>query len=265
MLLSVITPSFNQAAFLPETLASVREAASLAAPHEIEHWVQDGGSTDGTKAILEAQSFAGWESAPDQGQAQAINLGWSRCSGEVMTFLCSDDLWEPGALPRVLEVFATHPEVDVVYGDFFFLEGTTGWKRRKTAGPWSRERLFSEGNFISQPATFWRRQVYEKFGGLDESLRYVLDFEYWLRISASTTWHYLPEPLAAARLHPDAKTSAQLTAMCWEGVRMQKRYHSSWKPFFHALRMQLYGAAFYRLKRHILQRLAPVRGVNTER
>lgn len=256
MKLSVATPSFQQGRFLGETLASVRRAAELLGPGDaIEHWVQDGGSTDETLQLLQEQTFARWESAPDRGQAHAVNLAWQHCTGDVLCFLCSDDLWESENIPRVLETFRRHPQVDVVYGDYFFLEGSTGWKRLKRAEPWSAERLHVR-NFLSQPAVFFRRWVYEKFGGLDESLRFCLDHEYWLRIAPETRWYYLPEPLAAMRLHPDAKTSAQLPTAWWEGARMLQRYGRNWGAYWGALRMQIYGQHLYRLRRQLLQWVA---------
>ncbi len=248
MKLSVITPSFNQGVFLPETLRSVRDAAEFARGHEVEHFVVDGGSTDGTPDVLRGQTFARWISEPDGGQAAAINRGMRETAGDVMAWLCSDDLYEPNTLRRVLDAFARNPQVDVVYGDYFFLEGDTGWKRPKVAGPWSYARLL-RGNFISQPATFWRRRVFEKFGGLDESLRYCLDHEYWLRIARDTRWLYLPERLAVMRLHADSKTCSQLAPMWWESARMQSRHGVGMRPWLAALAMQIYGQHYYRMKR----------------
>lgn len=259
MRLSVATPSFQQGEFLAETLASVRRTAELLpAPDSIEHLVQDGGSTDQTLSLLQAQSFAQWVSAPDRGQAHAVNLAWSRASGDLLAFLCSDDLWESEAIPEVLEIFRAHPEVDVVYGDYYFLEGKTGWKRLKTAEPWSPARLHHH-NFISQPTVFFRRWVFEEFGGLDESLHFCLDYEYWLRISRRTNWFYLPKPLASMRLHPDAKTSAQLPRAWWEGAHMMQRYGRNWGAYWAALRMQLYGHWLYQSRRRILQMIARYR------
>ncbi len=252
MKLSVITPSLNQAQFLPATLESVRHTAALIRPHTVEHIVRDGGSTDGSIAILQDQQFAQWTSTSDQGQADAINQGWRAASGDIFCYLCSDDLFEADNVAHALEIFERDAAVDVVYGDYFFLEGDSGWKRLKKAGPWSRERLL-RGNFISQPATFWRRRVYERYGGLDTSLRYCLDHEYWLRISEGTVWSYLPQPLATMRLHSDSKTCSQLVAMWWESAAMQRRYHDLPHARLSALRMQLYGHHFYRMKRAFFQ------------
>jgi glycosyltransferase involved in cell wall biosynthesis len=247
--LSVVTPSFNQAAFLPETLCCVRQAAALCGENRITHLIQDNASTDGTVGILQKQRFAQWESTPDHGQAHAINCGWQKAQGDILTYLCSDDLWIPKAIPAVLDAFAQHPEIDVIYGDYYFLEADSGWLRKKEAGTWSRARLLREGNFISQPATFWRRRVYERHGGLDETLLYCLDHEYWLRISTDTTWHYLARPLGVMRLHPDAKTARAIGCMAMESARMQTRYHTAWQPWWSAWNMRLWGCHYYRAKR----------------
>jgi glycosyltransferase involved in cell wall biosynthesis len=255
MLISIVTPSLNQGPWIGDTLRSVWEAARGL---DVEHWVMDGGSTDDTRKILEGQDFARWVSEPDDGQTDAINRGLARCSGEIQTYLCADDLLEPEALTRVVEAFTKHPEVDVVYGDGYFLESDSGWKRRKKAGPYSWDRLRA-GNFLIQPAVFWRRRVFEKFGPFDASLRYCMDHEYWLRIGAGTRWLYLAEPLATCRLHADAKTSRALAAAWKEAAAMQARYGLYGKPRWDALWMAVAGQHYYRLKRAIFARVGRLR------
>ncbi len=252
MKLSVITPSLNQGEFIKETLASVRAAAERAADHSVEHLVIDGGSTDQTLEILSGQSFAKWQSGPDDGQSDAINKGLEQATGDILSYLCADDLVEACAYRNVLRIFEDHPDVDVVYGDYYFLEGDSGWKRGKQAGEFSLARLH-RCNFVSQPSTFWRRQVFETHGGFDTTLQYCMDHEYWLRIAPQTRWHYLPSPLAAMRLHSDAKTASRLAPMWWESAAMTRRYFSSPHPWLQALAMQVYGQHYYRLKRRWFQ------------
>jgi glycosyltransferase involved in cell wall biosynthesis len=251
MSFSIVTPSLNQGRWIAETLRSVREAAEGL---EVEHWVMDGGSTDTTPDILAGQNFARWVSEKDDGQSDAINRGLQRCSGEILSYLCADDLLEPDALIRVAEAFKKHPDADVVYGDGYFLESDSGWKRRKNAGPYSWERLRS-GNFLLQPAVFWRRRVYEQFGPFDVNLRYCMDHEYWLRIGAETRWIYLAEPLATCRLHADAKTSRALAPAWREAADMQARYGLRWKPRLDALWMTVAGQHYYRFKRAIFAQI----------
>jgi glycosyltransferase involved in cell wall biosynthesis len=251
MRFSVVTPSLNQGPWVAETLASVRSNADGL---DVEHWVMDGGSTDQTVAILRDQDFARWVSAPDGGQTDAINQGLARSTGEILGYLCADDLLEPGALAAVREVFARKPDADVVYGDGYFLESDSGWKRRKTSGEFSWERL-RRGNFLLQPAVFWRRAVLERFGPLDDRLRFCMDHEYWLRIGAQTRWVRLDRPLATCRLHADAKTSRALAPAWREAAVMQARYGIVWRPRLEAWWMTLAGQHYYRGKRFLFARI----------
>ncbi len=254
MKLSVITPTLNQAQFLPATLESVRTATARAPQLEVEHIVRDGGSTDGTIDILAAQDFTKWVSEPDSGQTEAINKGLLQATGDIFCYLCSDDLLEPDSLKLVADRFLAVADADFVYGDYYFLESDSGWKRRKIAGEYSTARLHKQ-NFLSQPATFWRAAVQKKFGPFDQSLRYCMDHEFWLRASQQTKWEYIPEPLASMRLHADAKTSAGLSSMWWESARMQARYGHGIKPYLEAIWMTLCGQYYYRLKRLMFRTL----------
>lgn len=255
MLFSLVTPSLNQGPWIAETLRSVRLAATGL---EVEHWVIDGGSTDDTVPLLQGQDFARWISEPDRGQTDAINKGFARCHGEIFGYLCADDCLEENALRTVAETFARNPAADVVYGDGYFLESDSGWKRRKNAGAFSWPRL-QRGNFLIQPAVFWRRRVFERFGEFDASLRYCMDHEYWLRIGRTGHWEYLPIPLAVCRLHADAKTSRALAPAWREAAAMQARYGLIWKPRFDALWMTLAGQHYYRLKRTLFARIGHLR------
>jgi glycosyltransferase involved in cell wall biosynthesis len=248
MKLSVITPSLQQARYLGECLASIRAAAAQAAPHEVEHIVIDGGSDDGTVDLLRPHADIRWVSEKDTGQSNAINKGLALATGEILAYLCADDLYEPSAVRKIMEAFAEHPEADMVYGDYFFLEGDSARKRRKSAASFRPDRLHRR-NPLGQPAVWWRRRVYEKFGGFDESLHFCMDHEYWLRLGTNVRWHYLPEPLAVSRLHADAKTSRQLPAMWRETARMLTRDGWRAKPWWDAFAMAAWGRHYYLLKR----------------
>jgi glycosyltransferase involved in cell wall biosynthesis len=248
MKLSVITPSLNQARYLGECLASVRTAAAQAAPREVEHIIIDGESTDGTLDLLRATSDIRWISKPDTGQSQAINKGLVMASGDVLAYLCADDLYEPSAIRLALDAFEAGTAIDVVYADYYFLEGESGRKRRKSAANFSPADLRNR-NPLGQPAVWWRRRVYEKFGGFDESLHYCMDHEYWLRLGTHVRWQYVPEPLAVSRLHADAKTSRQLPAMWRETARMLTCGGWRLKPWWDALAMAVWGRHYYMLKR----------------
>ena len=248
MKLSVITPSLNQARYLGECLDSVRRAAAQATPHEVEHIIVDGGSSDRTLDLLRARNGVRWISEPDRGQSHAINKGLSMASGDILAYLCADDLYEPDAVRAVMDVFAADSNIDIVYGDFYFLEGDSGRKRRKSAASFRPANLHNS-NPLGQPAVWWRRRVYERLGGFDESLHYCMDHEYWLRLGTKVRWHYIPEPLAVSRLHSDAKTSRQLPAMWSETACMLTRDGWRLKPGWNAFAMAAWGRHYYMLKR----------------
>ena len=249
---SIVTPSLNQGPFLRECLDSVQAAASSAGV-PVEHLVVDGGSSDQTLNILRSQNIARWISEPDNGQTDAINKGLQQTTGEIVSYLCADDLLEPSSLSLILSAFGNDPCADVVYGDAYFLE--SGWRRKKTAGPFSQSRLV-KGNFLIQPAVFLKRQVFEKFGVFDAGLKFCMDHEFWLRISGDTRWKYVGAPLACSRLHSDAKTWSQLPA-AWEEARlMQVKYGIRWRPLRDAIWMRTLGCHYYRMKRLLFARIA---------
>jgi len=252
---SVVTPSLNQGAFIGECLESVRIAAARAGA-DVEHIVMDGGSTDRTLDVLRGQDAAKWVSGADAGQTDAINKGLAMSSGGIVSYLCADDLLEPDAFALVGAAFENDPTADVVHGDAYFLE--EGWKRRKRSGEFSEQRL-RRGNFLLQPAVFLRRAVIENHGPFDPSLRFCMDHEFWLRIASSTRWAYVPAPLASCRLHADAKTWSQLPDAWDEARRMQSRHGIRWRPLRDALWMRLLGCHCYRLKRHLIARMAKSR------
>lgn len=248
MKISIVTPSLNQARYLVECLDSVDACAAEAAPHHVEHIVIDGGSADGSVDLLRSRTNIRWVSEPDRGQSDAINKGLATAGGDVLAYLCADDLYEPCALRRVLGIFAQDESADVVYADYFFLEGDSGRKRRKSAAGFDPGRL-RDTNPLGQPAVWWRRRVYERFGGFDESLRFCMDHEYWLRLGTNVRWVYVGEPLAVSRLHSGAKTSRHLAAMWRETARMLTRDGWRFKPWWDAFAMAAWGCHYYRLKR----------------
>lgn len=203
MKVSVVTPSFNQARFLRRTLESVAAQAPVA----LEHVVFDAASTDGSVAILrDFRPAVRWHSGPDRGQAHAVNKGIAATDGEVVAWLNSDDVYYPGALARVVAAFEAHPEVDVVYGMADHIDEADRAFEAYPTEPWNPGRL-EERCFICQPAAFFRRRAVEAHGALDESLRYCMDYEYWLRLGrAGARFLYLPEKLAGSRLYGENKT-----------------------------------------------------------
>ena len=230
-LISVITPSFNQAAFLPICLASV---AGQDYPH-LEHIVMDGGSDDDSPAILarHAGQLAHWESRPDGGQADAVNAGMRKATGDIVGWLNADDVYFPRTLSLVAEFFARNPDIDVVYGSAVLMDAKLNFLGPQLAvEPFDEFRLRNRNNFIPQPTVFMRRPLWEQIGGLDTSLHYGLDWDLWCRLAArGARFANLPHFLAVNRLHEKAKTSIGKKERLRELYTIWKR-HGSGSPVF---------------------------------
>lgn len=223
---SVIVPSFQQGEFLERTLRSVLDQDYA----DVEVIVQDGGSTDESVGIL--KRYGGrlrWESKRDNGQSAAINEGMRKATGEFLCYLNSDDVFCGGALRRVADFFASHRGADVVYGLADFIDERDQVLGAYPTEQWNYPRLM-ETCFICQPACFWRRSVMDRSGAFDESLRYAMDYEYWLRTGATTPFHLLPEKLAQSRCHARAKAFDQTSAVLRTTLVVLQRYHNGRIP-----------------------------------
>ncbi len=217
MRISIITPSYNQAAFLEATMQSVLGQGYP----DLEYIVVDGASTDGSREIIRryAGQLAWWVSEPDGGQAEAINKGFARASGEVVAWLNSDDLYRPGALQRVAAAFAADPSLGMVYGDVDSIDAEGRVFHRQQFAPYGLADLMAF-RIISQPAVFVRREALVAAGYLDAGYHFLLDHHLWLRIAARTKIRYLPHTLAAARYHTAAKNVARAAEFGREAFRI---------------------------------------------
>lgn len=203
--LSIITPSFNQAAYLEKTITSVLSQNLM----DFEYVVIDGESKDNSLEIITkyADQLAGWVSEKDKGQADGINKGAARTSGEIIGWINSDDYYLPGAFKKAVRFFETHPEVDLLYGDVISINGAGEMINVMRFANYSVEDLMTF-RVISQPGVFFRRRAWDAAGGMDPAYHFLLDHHLWLRIAAQGKIAYIPEPLAAARFYPEAKNRA---------------------------------------------------------
>jgi glycosyltransferase involved in cell wall biosynthesis len=209
-LISVITPSFNQARFVGEALASVQ----LQGYKNCEHIVIDGASTDGTVDILrnlerdKEQASISWISERDSGQSEALNKGFRRTNGEIIGWLNSDDRYRPGCFKHIVQFFDDNPEIDVVYGDYLIIDvlGKVLQVRREIEFN-EFVLLYHRILYIPTTATFFRRRIFEENNWLDEKLQYAMDLEFFIRLSArGYRFKHIPEILADFRLQPNSKT-----------------------------------------------------------
>lgn len=217
--ISVITPSFNQGQFIERTLASVLSQGIAS----LEYVVFDGGSTDETVAILRKyEDRLRWISEPDRGQAHAVNKGIAATKGEIVGWINSDDIYYSGTLLTILRYFAENPGADVVYGDAFYMDAYDNRLGPYNTEPWDFQKLKTVC-YLCQPATFFRRRMVERFGLLDETLRFCMDYEFWLRLAqGGATFAYFPVPLAGSRMWPHNKTLSNRVVLSAEINHMLK-------------------------------------------
>jgi len=216
-LVSIITPSFNQAQYLEQTLCSVLEQDYP----RIEYIVIDGASTDGSVDVVRKYEdrLTYWVSEKDSGQAEAINKGLARATGEIIAWLNSDDYYLPNAIFAVVKVFEENPDVVMVYGDMLAVD-----ENGQTINTLKYKQLTLEDllcfQIIGQPGVFFRREVYEKIGGLDTTFHFLLDHHFWIRIAQQGKILHIPQIWAAARYHAEAKNRAKAAEFGREAFRI---------------------------------------------
>ncbi len=219
---SIVTPSLNQAPFLEATIRSVVHQGYSS----LEYFVFDGGSTDGSAEIIAryADRLAGWVSRPDRGQADAINQGWQRSSGDILAYLNSDDLYQPEAIRRAATYLDEHPEVGIVYGACQVIDerGAALGGPRDMSDASLRRLLRSP---LPQPTMFFRRWVFDRIGWLDPGLHCTMDWDLTLRaaLSGIPIARLAGQPLAAVRVWRGAKTSSLFEQCLEESLRLRDR------------------------------------------
>jgi Glycosyl transferase family 2 len=231
--IAIVTPSFNQAAFLEAAMSSVLDQKYPA----LEYFVADGGSTDGSAEIIRRfeSRLAGWASERDGGQYAAVAHGFARTKGEILGWLNSDDALVPGALSVVGEVFAQFPQIEWLTttrplfwdarGRCVRCEALAGFSR---AGFFAGEHLQKEGSFdagfIQQESTFWRRSLWDKAGGFDPDFPLAGDFALWARFFKHAELFSIDAPLAGFRLHDEQKTGRRFAEYSDEAEAALEKY-----------------------------------------
>lgn len=230
-LVSIVTPSFNQARYLEAAIQSVlgQDGARL------EYLVVDGVSTDGSVEIIKkyANQLAWWVSEKDSGQAEAINKGMARAQGEIVAWLNSDDTYLPGAVSAAVRIFERNPAAVLVYADMLAVD-----ERGQTINKLKYRQLTLEDllcfQIIGQPAVFMRRAAFEKAGGLDTSFHFLLDHHLWIRIATQGKMVHVDQTWAAARYHAEAKNRARAGEFGREAFRILE-WAKTYEPAAHLL------------------------------
>ena len=219
-LVSIITPSFNQASYLEQTILSVLDQDYP----RIKYIVIDGASTDGSVDIIKKYEsrLAYWVSEKDRGQADAINKGFARATGDIVAWLNSDDYYLPGAVRAAVKAFEENPDVVLVYGNMLAVD-----EHGKTFNTLNYRQLALEDllcfQIIGQPAVFIRRSALQKTSGLDPSFHFMLDHYLWIQLAQHGQILHVNQTWAAARYHSEAKNRARAAEFGREAFRILEK------------------------------------------
>jgi glycosyltransferase involved in cell wall biosynthesis len=248
-LVSIVTPSYNQARFLEGTIQSV-----LSQDYQpIEYLIVDGGSTDGSREIIQryADRLAWWVSEPDHGQTEALNKGFAHARGEFFAWLNSDDTYQPHAVSEAVAYLQTHPEAGMVYGDADLIDEAGTVIGKFPADQTDYRRLRRGYVHIPQQAAFFRASLWQQVGPLDPTFFFAMDYDLWVRLAGVSELHYQPRPWANFRLHGSGKTLIS-DDRCWpEMLRVHRREGGSrlsWLYFKARIRPLIYGWLPLRLR-----------------
>ena len=234
---SIVTCSYQQGRYLEAAIRSVLDQQYA----NLEYIVVDGGSTDQSIDILRRydDAITYWHSASDAGQTDALASGLDRATGELMGWLCSDDLLLPGALNAVAAFFDEHPEVDAVYGDALWIGSQGEFLRPKREIEFNRFIFHYDHNYIPQPSMFWRRRLYDNVGGLNRRFNLAMDADLWDRFSQVALIAHLPQYLSCMRYYPEQKTRALRAESSREAEEIRGRSglarYKAMQPLFRGL------------------------------
>lgn len=228
-LVSIITPSYNQGEFIRDTIESVLNQDYK----NIEYIVVDGGSTDNTLEILkEYKDRLVYVSETDNGQSDAINKGFRMAKGEIVAWLNSDDVYEPGCITRAVQEFNQNPNAALVYGDGYLInrdgEKIRSFEFSRDFNLWALVHIW---DYIMQPATFFRADALAKVNYLREELHWTMDWDLWIRLASKWDVRYIPQHFACSREYEDTKTSTGSQKRLDEILSVMQKYSGEENPY----------------------------------
>jgi glycosyltransferase involved in cell wall biosynthesis len=254
---SIVTPSFNQARYLPLTLQSIREQDYP----DIEHIVVDGGSTDGTLEILRGAPGIRWVSERDRGQVDALNKGFQMCTGEILAWLNSDDTMNRNTVSTAVAALQ-HTGADLVYGNLEIVDEHGKFLRMSYGIPFDFRILLYGINYIGQQTVFFRRELLERAGPLREEFDNGFDHELWLRMAQHGKLVYVPGLRAQIRFHAEAKSVARGSVTQTDRGKIVAEYwlRGGLPAMFQRRSWSAILRLWYRLKRQVWIRLSSREG-----
>jgi glycosyltransferase involved in cell wall biosynthesis len=250
--ITIITPTLNQGRYIQETIESVLRQDYP----NLEYIIMDGGSTDETPKIVEQyRDRLIWISEPDHGQAEAINKGIRMATGEIIAFLNSDDYYFPGTLLQVGRIFNENPNVYWLTGNYQIINEKGDYihpftiKYKNLYRAFSSPHVLRMTNYLIQPSTFWRKLVHNDIGGFDELLRYVFDYDFWLRMMDRYPPYLVDSPLSYFRIHNQSKGGKEYHHQFSEEMDVLIKYrHSAFEYHFHKFHNWLIVKAYEAIK-----------------
>jgi glycosyltransferase involved in cell wall biosynthesis len=253
--ISIITPCYDAVRHLRDAIESVASQRGV----RIEHIVVDAGSKDGTVEILKQFPQVRWISEPDRGQADAFNKGLAMARGPLIGWLNADDMYEPGAIARVVQFFREHPEAVLVNGHLVRIdpEGKPlEFLPARSSRFWLRH-FWLKWYWLNHPSTFYRKSLFDEVGPIDDSLHYAMDYDFYLRASQRHEFHDIDLLTTRMRVHPEAKTSQG-----WDNFAadVRRTFEKVWKPG-HPLfyRYSLLGVRMYAARSHLAESFIALR------
>ena len=253
--ISIITPCFNAVRHLRDAIESVAGQRGV----RVEHIVVDADSKDGTLEILKQFPAVRWISEPDRGQSDAFNKGLALARGPLIGWLNADDVYEPGALARVVQFFREHPDAVLVNGHLVRVDPAgkpLEFLPARSSRFWLRHFWF-KWYWLNHPSTFYRKSLFDEVGSIDISLHYAMDYDFYLRASLRHEFHDIDLLTTRMRVHPDAKTSQGWDNFATDVRRTFERVWRPEYPWFY--RYSMLGVRMYAARSHLAESFIALR------